>query len=747
MKGQMKTSYVSVEIQKMELNPMAYLQNQNDVSNLNAEEQLAKKQVLCWAHLLIFDPEKVLQLSQAAILEIDKKANIEMFIAFHLIKISALSMMMRLPEMKSCLDAIQSTALQSKVLYFNMALNLSYATYYYRVQETARAESLTMKMVNLVETIKDHYQKADILWRLAAIYNHLRKYDVSLLYYVDCFGMCLKHSFRLRALQVSVELVSLNANLGNFVQAEKFYKLALELESDLAIPIYRIGLNFNYGLAHKLQNKLSEAITYYETSLKLMHAEKLNMPQTTFNIYNNLANALSENGRSEEAIIYHEKAMKLAIEMNNLALQMQSSTNIALALIALKRYDEVLPLLEKPIAFYKKTKNWELLSKALRSKGFLYQETKDYKKGFATLSKLDAVQLKLVAQIRADCAAYDSKLLDTHLEDTRSLKTKYELAKQTVAIVKPHTYIGSSDASKKVVESALLAAMYPDAGVFIEGESGTGKEVVARLIHTSSNRSDKPYVTVNCASISPSLFESEFFGHIRGSFTGANQDKQGFFQLANHGTLFLDEISEMPLEFQAKLLRAIDTKKIIPVGKGTEQKIDCKIIAATNHNIAKLIVENKFRLDLYHRINTIEIHIPALRDRIDDIPDLLEFFTNRYSAETNKRKPTVNADFIERLSKHTFPGNVRELKNYVERLFILHYRSVWDASILDNISTFSKSQQPAQVYDGKDIKSIEAEIIIQALKQAKGKQKTAALILNMTESTLSRKIKRLGIVF
>ncbi|MCK9308766.1 MAG: sigma-54-dependent Fis family transcriptional regulator, partial [Candidatus Cloacimonetes bacterium] len=140
-------------------------------------------------------------------------------------------------------------------------------------------------------------------------------------------------------------------------------------------------------------------------------------------------------------------------------------------------------------------------------------------------------------------------------------------------------------------------------------------------------------------------------------------------------------------------------------------------------------------------------HIPALRDRIDDIPDLLEFFTNRYSAETNKRKPTINDDFIERLSKHTFPGNVRELKNYVERLFILHYRSVWDASILDNISTFSKSQQPAQVYDGKDIKSIEAEIIIQALKQAKGKQKTAALILNMTESTLSRKIKRLGIVF
>jgi DNA-binding NtrC family response regulator len=265
------------------------------------------------------------------------------------------------------------------------------------------------------------------------------------------------------------------------------------------------------------------------------------------------------------------------------------------------------------------------------------------------------------------------------------------------------------------------------------------------MIHANSIRSDKPYVTVNCASISPSLFESEFFGHVRGSFTGANQDKQGFFQLADKGTLFLDEISEIPMEFQAKLLRAIDTKTIIPVGKGNEEKINCKIITATNNNIHKLIIENKFRLDLFHRINTIEIRISALRDRIEDLPDLVNYYVERFASETKKRKPRIAKGFLERLSTYPFPGNVRELKNYIERLFVMHYRPVWEASILDNINTLSTIQQSTTLHTGSDIKSIEAQLIRDALLKCEGKQKAAAKLLHLTESTLSRKIKRLGI--
>jgi DNA-binding NtrC family response regulator len=291
----------------------------------------------------------------------------------------------------------------------------------------------------------------------------------------------------------------------------------------------------------------------------------------------------------------------------------------------------------------------------------------------------------------------------------------------------------------------MLAAMYPESGVFINGESGTGKEVVAQMIHSHSARREQPYITVNCASISPNLFESEFFGHIRGSFTGASQDKQGFFQLANNGSLFLDEISEMPIEFQAKLLRAIDTKRVIPVGKGKEVKINCKIIASSNHDIHELIKANKFRLDLFHRINTIEILIPPLRERPEDIPELLEHFVHRYALETNKAIPEIRQDFIDKLLRYPFQGNVRELKNIVERIFILFYEPVWGAEILNNLSSFITGDVLPQSRGIADLKNIERGMIIDALKKCNWKQSEAAKLLNLTESTLCRKIKRLQI--
>ncbi len=729
----------------MELNPVAYINTKTNVSKLTTMELWEKKQVLAWTNILVINPERALKLCDEILQEVNRDKLPQLFANVMLIKASALSMMMRLPETKSCLDAAQESAQRSQVLYTNLALNLSYAAYYARVEETPKAEHLALKTINLVEKIEEPYLKVDVLWRLATVYNILRKYDIALFYYVDCFRFCLQSSFRLKALQISVDLVSLYSNLGNFAQAEKFYQLGVELEADLLLPVYRISLNFNYGLMHKRQNKLVEAIHYYEISLELMQSSGLNMPNLMFNINNNLANALSQIGEGERALTFHEQAEQLALKMKNNALQMQSSNNIALANIALKRYDEVLPRLKKVISYYRKNKNWELLTKALRTEGFLYQETKNYKKGFATMSRLDETHMKLVAQMRADFATHSNKLMDAHLEDTRNLKNKIEMVEQRLGQTIPQTFIGSSAASKKIIENALLASLYPDTCVFIEGESGTGKEIVAQMIHSNSIRSEQPYVTVNCASISPSLFESEFFGHIRGSFTGANQDKRGFFKLANNGTLFLDEISEMPMEFQAKLLRAIDTKTIMPVGKGSEEKINCKIIASTNNNIHKLIIENRFRLDLFHRINTVEIRIPALRDRKDDIPVLLDFFLDRFAAETKKHKPKVTKDFLERFSQYTFPGNVRELKNYVERIYVMHYQPVWDARLLDNISSFNLSNTYETPTNLSELKSIEAQIILDALRQCGGKQTEAAKLLNMTESTLSRKIKRLGI--
>lgn len=733
------------EIEKMESCPKDYMDSQSNTKSITPQLRIVTKLVRAWAYLQTFAPEKALRICDEALKVDALRHEGSLFPIFNIIKASALATLMRLKAMKQCLDEAQQSIQKTSDMYTNLALLTGFATYYTRTDDIKKAESIIMKVVNLIEKVEAPYLRADVLMKVAMLYKFIRKPDIALKYFASCLQLCEGSGYMLRSLQIYMELIAIYTNLRQFELSDKYYRSGIEACSKLGLPVFLVGLNFNYGLHHKVQGKLDDAIHYYLASLEQLSEVAIKIPLTEFNIYNNLANALSENQDGEQALEYHYKAEALAKQMNNHALQMQSSNNIGLALIGLKRYDEAITYLKKPRQYYRKTKNWELLVKVLRTEAFMYQESKNYKKGFKTLCKLDEANMKLIAKVKSDQAVHYAKALDTVIHNAQGLQKKFMLAEQQLVRNIPNTFIGVSAASHKVVESAKLAALYPDTCVFIEGESGTGKEIVARMIHAHSSRSNQAYVTVNCASISPNLFESEFFGHIKGSFTGANQDKQGFFQLANNGTLFLDEISEMPMEFQAKLLRAIDTKTIIPVGKGKEERINCKIIAATNHNIHKLILEQRFRLDLYHRINTIEINIPALCDRMDDLPVLLDYFVKRFAEETKKPVPRISQAFIDRMSRHSFPGNVRELKNYVERLFVMHFKSVWDAEILDNISTFS-NQRPQSILDtSKTIKQIEADMIMDALSKCNGKQSEAAKLMNMTESTFSRKMKRLGI--
>lgn len=733
------------EIEKMESDPNTYLSTIYSIKGTSAQLRLVRKLVRAWGHLQTFAPEKALRLCDSVMKVESLRQQGSLYTIFSLIKASALSMLMRTKTMKQCLDDAQQYIQKSSDLYTNLMLHLGYASYFARTEDMGKAEQLSMKAVNLVDQIEAPYLRADVLLKISMMYKFMRKYDIALKYFASCLQLCEQNTYRLKALQIYVELVSVYTNLNEFNLSEHYFKLGLESATKLKLPVFFVGLNFNHGLMFKVQGKLEDAIHYYEASLEQINRTSLNTPQTKYNIYNNLANALAESGKAELALEFHSKAEEMAVSLGNLALQMQSANNIALALINLERYEEALELLKKPKAYYRKTKNWELLVKVLRTEAFMYQESKNYRLGFKALCKLDEANMKLLAKVKSDHAIHYARVLDSVLNDTQGLKKKYLLAEQQLGRNHPDTFIGVSVASRRVVESAKLAAMYPDTCVFIQGDSGTGKEIVARMIHTHSSRSSQPYVTVNCASISPNLFESEFFGHVKGSFTGANQDKHGFFQLAENGTLFLDEISEMPMEFQAKLLRAIDTKTIIPVGKGKQEPINCKIIAATNHNIHKLILDNKFRLDLFHRINTIEIDIPALCDRMEDLPVLLDYFVRRFAEETKKPIPRISQAFIERMSTHNFPGNVRELKNYVERLFVMFYQPVWSAQMLDKITTFNAETIQTSIKPGKNIKLIEAELIRDALLRCNGKQSAAAKLLNMTESTFCRKMKRLGV--
>ncbi len=305
--------------------------------------------------------------------------------------------------------------------------------------------------------------------------------------------------------------------------------------------------------------------------------------------------------------------------------------------------------------------------------------------------------------------------------------------------------IGSSPGIQKTIELAMTAASFPDTPVLITGESGTGKENIARIIHYSSSRKDHLLYTVNSSSISESLMESEFFGHKKGSFTGAMTDKKGFFEICHQGTLFLDEIADMPMVLQSKVLRAIEEKRITRVGDPHPVNTDFRLISATNHDLEEQVRNNKFRLDLFHRLNTLHIHIPPLRERPEDIEPLLIHFVTDFSRKVNKPSPAIAPDVFKYLVRYDFPGNVRELKNLAERAVILS-----GTRHLDVVDFPVKLNRPVVDDDigmvTGSLQETEIRRIRKALSDNNFNQRAAAQELGISRDTLIRKMSKFGIV-
>jgi transcriptional regulator with PAS, ATPase and Fis domain len=299
---------------------------------------------------------------------------------------------------------------------------------------------------------------------------------------------------------------------------------------------------------------------------------------------------------------------------------------------------------------------------------------------------------------------------------------------------------------KAAVKKMRLVAKSSDTTVLITGESGTGKDLVARGIHYMSPRKDKPYHAVNCSTIPDELFESEFFGYKKGAFTGANTDKAGWFEAADGGTLFLDEIGDMKMSLQAKLLRIMEDKKISRLGSTTLKKIDVRVIAATNQDLEQLIRENRFRQDLFHRINTFVINIPPLRERPESIPRLFAHFIEHYSTKMDCKVPKVEKEILDALLQYDFPGNVRELKHMVERALILCEDDIITFDHFDHLKI--KIQKPAEQNSHpstRTLEMVEKESIESALRESGNNKSKAARLLNISRQALDRKIERLGI--
>jgi len=286
--------------------------------------------------------------------------------------------------------------------------------------------------------------------------------------------------------------------------------------------------------------------------------------------------------------------------------------------------------------------------------------------------------------------------------------------------------------------------------VLITGESGSGKELIAQAIHFNSPRANKPFVAINCSAIPETLLESELFGYMKGSFTGANKDKKGLFEEASGGTLFLDEVGDLPVPLQVKLLRAIQEEEIRRVGSSTTIKVDVRLITATLKNLGEEIKKGTFREDLYYRLNVLPIHLPPLRERKEDIPLLAEHFIKRFNTEMGKNVETISPECLQALGDYSWPGNVRELENMVERALVLENSKILNFESLPDVIR-NQEVNPAikaaanELSIKKMMAIMEQELIKKALEKTNGNRTWAAKLLEISHRALLYKIKRYGL--
>jgi DNA-binding NtrC family response regulator len=344
--------------------------------------------------------------------------------------------------------------------------------------------------------------------------------------------------------------------------------------------------------------------------------------------------------------------------------------------------------------------------------------------------------------------------------DHNSLNSENKLLKEQLRGKYQMTnIIGKSKEISEVIELASRVAE-TDSTVLITGESGTGKELVAKGIHYNSDRKDKPFVPINCGAIPAELLESELFGHVKGAFTGAMNSRKGRFEMAEGGTIFLDEIGDMSPTLQVKLLRVLQERQVEPVGSNQSLDIDVRVIAATHVNLEKAVAEGRFREDLYYRLNVIPIPIPSLKERNEDIPILIEHFLTKFNKEKKSGILGIESDALEVMMNYTWPGNIRELENLIERICILKRdgriegkdlpRKFFDPTNSSSPTTGTTTASTPKVPDeGMDFNSAvdayENALILQALEKTGWNRNQAAILLSLNRTTLVEKIKKKGL--
>ncbi len=595
--------------------------------------------------------------------------------------------------------------------------------------------------------LKNIRNSATCLNNMGNIYFRLSNYEKALECYLDSFKIYEKINNNIQNITISLNNIGLiYYELKNYDKALEFIKKANKIEKKLNDKVGVGSSSSNLGSIYADLNDFKKAMEYQIESLKIR--EEIDDSIGISNSLSNIGNIFMYRKKFTKALEYYLKSLQIKEKINDKFGIASISVDIGKTYLKLKQFEKAYSFLSKSLRTAQKIDSKELLMDNYKIFSDYYSETGDFQQAFEFYKKFSDINNEISKEKNSKRITellinfeLEQKEKENEIDKLKNIADKYSLISKELEQRIERNFIGESKSIKSILKETLNAAKYKDTNVIITGESGTGKEIIARIIHHSSERKEYGFFPVNCSAIPETLMESEFFGHKKGTFTGAIEDKKGLFELAHKGTLFLDEIADMPLSLQAKLLRAIEEKKIKKIGLEQEIFVDVRIIAATNQDINVLVSNKEFRLDLYHRLNTLIINIPPLRERPEDIEPLVKHFIDIFIRKINKLNPKIDQELFNFLKVYDFPGNVRELRNLVERALIICENNILDKKCFPLIST----DQSFNKISNYNIKQNEEMLIKAALKETNFNQSKAATILGISRHTLIRRISELQI--
>ncbi|HPR18427.1 MAG TPA: sigma 54-interacting transcriptional regulator [Candidatus Cloacimonadota bacterium] len=569
----------------------------------------------------------------------------------------------------------------------------------------------------------------------------------------------------------------INLSKGKFASAINYFQEALkyfsELNSEDVMAVYN-----NLGIAYGRMGNLEESLRYFNTYINddtrarypdmycsflmnssncyttlgkwdetekylfmaLEFAEQIKNPEYMAVVLIDLGNLERTRQNWQKSISYFKKSKTIIMQTQNILHDILIDQGLGIAYFNLNDISNAIKYLESSLAKSEKEERNVGIGIGMRYLSQIYEQQNDLEKALYYHKKMHQYEMARIEEKEKSAALEKKK--NSPIPGNPKLSFYNSLISAELSDLIKSPFVGNSAAMRKVVEMARIAAKQ-DVSVLLTGESGTGKEIIARIIHYSSVRKDNPFIVVNSAAFTESLAESAFFGSEKGAFTGAEKTRFGYIEAAKQGSLFLDEIGEMSLNLQAKLLRALEEHVISRLGSTKEIKVDFRLICATNKNLYELSDKQQFRFDLLNRLNTLEIYVPTLKERKEDIPLLLEYFLSFFSQQKEVEKPILSKAALDLLLEYDFPGNVRELKNILQRTVLFSNKAVIEPE--DLMFPPQKTEKAdSTIYSSLNLAECETAVIRKAMQISGNVQVKAAKLLGISPFALSRRLMKMS---